>query len=203
MTKPLVCIVDDERAVLDVVKRMIQSGGYDCRCYQTANELLDAFDESVDCVVTDLKMPEMDGAELLEKIRELDRLVSVVVLTAHADIPTTVNLMQQGAVSLIEKPVDANQLLSTVDKAIELTRAQRRLRSEANDARRRIHSLSANELDVLREMISGAPNKAIAMRLQISSRTLDRRRQHILEVMKLDSVAELATVVARYNLLDD
>ncbi|WP_197231169.1 response regulator transcription factor [Novipirellula artificiosorum] len=198
----VVCIVDDEPAVLDIVKRMIESGGYRCRCFASALDLIAVLDPSIDCVVTDLKMPEMDGAELLEKLRELDRLLPVIVLTGHADVSTAVRLMQQGAVSLVEKPFDAQQMLAAVDQAIHGSIDLQSRRKQANDARIRLESLSDDEREVLREMIAGVPNKEIVAKLQVSSRTLDRRRHHILQTMQTDSVAELATVIARHDLLD-
>jgi two-component system response regulator FixJ len=193
----LVCVVDDEPLVRDVTCQILSDGGFQAVGYASAEEFLNAFDESAcGCVVTDLRMPGMDGAELLAGLRKQGSIVAVVVLTGHADVRTAVKLMEDGALTLLEKPYEPQALLAAVRRAAQQT-AQRRLVQERFMAiQRRLEQLSDEERQVMNCMLAELPTKAIAAKLVVSTRTIERRMLSVLQKMQVSGVAELAALMA-------
>lgn len=195
---PLVCVVDDDPAVLELTCGVLRTYGFDVRGYDGAELFLAALDEkNVACVVTDLRMPNVDGGELLQRLRARVGVVSVIVVTAHADVRTAVKLMEEGATTLLEKPFQPNELFAAVDRAVRATQSRRVAEERLAEARRHFAELTADERDVLECMVAGAANKSIASQLDLSMRTVDRRRRAVLTKMKVDSVSELAALVTK------
>lgn len=195
---PLVCVVDDDPAVLELTCGVLRTQGFDVRGYGGAEEFLAALDEkNVACVVTDLRMPNVDGGELLQRLHARVGVVSVIVVTAHADVRTAVKLMEEGATTLLEKPFQPNELFAAVDRAVRTTQSRRVAAERLAEARRHFAELTADERDVLECMVAGAANKSIASQLDLSMRTVDRRRRAVLTKMKVDSVSELAALVTK------
>lgn len=195
---PLVCIVDDESAVRNLVGEILESRGLAARSYATAEKFLAEFDEAAtSCVITDMRMPSLDGLQLQQRLNALGSVVAVVVLTGYADVRTTVRLMEDGALTLLEKPFQPEELLAAVERAIAVTGTRRRRRDELRTAQRQLEQLTSDERLVLDCMIAGLPNKAIAMKLELSMRTVDRRRQGVLTKMAARSAAELAALVSQ------
>jgi FixJ family two-component response regulator len=119
-----VCVIDDEEAVRDLARQILNSHGITVRSYASAEEFLADFDESTtSCVVTDLRMPKIDGLQLQHHLSEIGSLVSMVVVTGYADVRTAVRLMQDGAVTLLEKPYEPANLIAAVERAIARTQA--------------------------------------------------------------------------------
>ena len=199
---PVVILVDDETSVLEPLSEIIQKGGYVCRPFSSPKKAIASITNDVKCLVTDLKMPELSGDELLRSVKNLDPFLPVIFITGHADVSIAVDLMESGATSVLEKPLDDTRLLRVIRRAISYSNAQQENREQSRAARARMKHLTEDELEILREMVEGHPNKAIASRLQISSRTLDRRRSHVLQVMQVETVVELGMLVAKHGLLD-
>jgi two-component system response regulator FixJ len=196
--QPLVCVVDDDPAVLELTCGVLRTYGFDVRGYDGAEEFLAALDEkNVACVVTDLRMPNVDGGELLQRLHARVGVVSVIVVTAHADVRTAVKLMEEGATTLLEKPFQPNELFAAVERAVRATQSRRVAEERLAEARRHFAELTADERDVLECMVAGAANKSIASQLDLSMRTVDRRRRAVLTKMKVDSVSELAALVTK------
>jgi two-component system response regulator FixJ len=194
----LVCVVDDDPTVLDLTCRVLESHGYEVRGYAGAEEFLQELDEKrLACVVTDLRMPNVDGGELLQRLRARVSVVSVIVLTGHADVRTAVRLMEEGATTLLEKPFQPNELFVAVDRAVRATQTRRATEERLAQARRNFAELTTDEREVLECMVAGLLNKSIASQLQLSMRTVDRRRRAVLTKMEVDSVSELATLIAK------
>jgi two-component system response regulator FixJ len=193
-----VCVVDDDAPVRHLACQILKADGHNVLSFASAAEFFAAFDDNlVDCVVTDLRMPQVDGTQLLARLREIGSAVSVVVLTGHADVRTAVRMMEDGALTLVEKPYAPPELASAVRRAIERTQAQRSGRQAISGAQQGIARLTDDERKVMDYMVAGLPNKAIAMRLDLSLRTVDRRRSAVLTKMGVGSVGELAAMVAR------
>lgn len=195
-----ICLVDDDGGVLKVTREVLLGGGYQVRCFESASEYLDNFSADDDCVVTDLNMPVIDGVELLKRINALDPTLPVVVLTGFADVPTAVKLMERGVVTLLEKPCGSIDLLSAVAKAISDGEKRRFRRDQAHDVQSRLSTLNEEELAVMRGVVRGFSNKVLAGRLEMSARTLDRRRHSVFEKMGAESPAELAALAERFDL---
>jgi two-component system response regulator FixJ len=195
-----VCVIDDEEAVRDLARQILNSHGITVRSYASAEEFLADFDESTtSCVVTDLRMPKIDGLQLQHHLSEIGSLVSMVVVTGYADVRTAVRLMQDGAVTLLEKPYEPANLIAAVERAIARTQARRERHEEFRRAKAALAKLTDEERSVLDGILAGLPNKTIALRLDISLRTVDRRRQAIFTKTAVRSDTELATLVARLN----
>ena len=196
--RPVVCVVDDEEAVRRITAEVLEHHGFKVRSYAAAEPFLAEFDEArVDCVVTDLRMPHIDGAQLQQRLQERGSIVSLVVLSGHADVRTAVKLMENGAVTLLEKPYKSQELAEVVEKAVAQTKARRAAQLDLRGAKAGFASLTAEERAVCDLMVAGLPNKTIAMRLDISMRTVDRRRSSVLSKMSVDSVSELAAAITR------
>ncbi|MCA9241811.1 MAG: response regulator [Planctomycetales bacterium] len=200
-TGATVCLIDDELEVLRVTRNLLELGGHPCRCFASPEDYLDDHRAADECVITDYRMPRMDGAMFLQRLRIIDPLIPVIVLTAYADVPLAVQLMDLGAMTVLEKPFDSFRLCSEVARAVEQTRQLRRVREEGLAVRQKLSLLSAEERAVMTAMVEGLPNKVIASRLALSPRTLDRRRQTVLSTMGIQSAAELATLAERHHLL--
>ncbi|MGD9634650.1 MAG: response regulator transcription factor [Pirellulales bacterium] len=189
-------VVDDDQAVLMSVQAMLSQHGYHCQCYLTAGEFLrHAAADRPGCVITDLQMPEISGVELQQRLVADQSPLSVVVVTGVADVPTTVSLMERGAVTLLEKPYNHDDLVRAVERGLALSRERWLQRQNQSSVLERLASLSDDERRVMDCMLTGQPNKAVAHRLELSMRTVDRRRQAVLEKMGVRTAPELALLL--------
>jgi FixJ family two-component response regulator len=196
--KPIVCIIDDDGSVRQIARRTLEVDGFEVRTYASADSFFAEYDaEVVDCVLTDLQMPEVSGEQLMQRLRELQSPVSVVVVTGHADVPTAVRLMEDGALTLLQKPYRPAELTAVTRRAVTRTQAVRAEKSALDGARLGLARLTDDERHVMDYMVKGLPNKAIAMRLDLSMRTVDRRRNAVLTKMNVGSVSELVAMVTK------
>jgi two-component system, LuxR family, response regulator FixJ len=195
---PLVFVVDDMSAVAAVTaERLAATGELICRWFTDPLDLLlELRPGMLDCLVADLAMPTMNGAELQERVIEIDPCVSVVFVTGRADITTTVRVMERGAITLLEKPCCGDRIVQAVREGVERTQARRALVKQRHDAESALRELTSDEQAVLECMVRGWPNKTIARELSLSARTVDRRRHDVLQKCGVSSVAELAVLVA-------
>jgi len=189
-------VVDDDEAVLMSVQAMLSQHGYHCQCYLTAGEFLrNAPADRPGCVITDLQMPETTGVELQQRLMTQDSPLAVVVVTGVADVPTTVSLMERGAVTLLEKPYNHDNLVRAVERGLALSRERYLQKQNQKSVLERLATLSLDEKRVMDCMLTGQPNKAVAHRLELSMRTVDRRRQAVLEKMGVRTAPELALLL--------
>ncbi len=204
MSKHLVCVVDDDPGVRKVTCSILEATGeFECQPYASANELLEShLLGSIGCVVSDLKMPGIDGLELQALLREKDKCAALVVVTGHADIATAVKLLRQGAANILQKPFDSNELITTVREAVKRTEKLRDQWQKIEAAKTNFTKLSDEEREVLKLLVAGVPNKAIPGQLCMSSRTFDRRKQSCMITMQVTSVVDLATLMARISNFD-
>jgi len=204
MSKHLVCVVDDDPGVRRVTCSLLEATGeFQCQSYASGKELLNS--ETLDvvgCVVTDLKMPEIDGLELQKLLREKDKCVALVVVTGHADIATAVKLLRQGAANILQKPFDSNELVVAVREAAKRTEKLRDQWQKIEASKTNYAKLSDEEREVLKLLVAGVPNKAIPGQLCMSSRTFDRRKQSCMATMQVASVVDLATLMSRISNFD-
>lgn len=199
MRKAIVYVVDDSDLVLNLVRSILErTEEFDCICFSSGAELLAQLKPwKIDCVVADLKMPEVDGEELFQRVRECDPFVSIVIMTGFADVKTAVRLMEQGTFTVLEKPFTNEELIASVQRATQNTldlRARKEASMQAAELKAR---LTPEELEVLECIVAGLSNKEIANNLTLSSRTLDRRRQSILKKLNVGTAAEAVALVIR------
>jgi two-component system response regulator FixJ len=148
------------------------------------------------CVVTDVRMPEMDGLELQRRLIERDATLSVIVITGHGDVPIAVQAPKAGAVDFIEKPFGDDILLAAVSAALMRNRADLRSKRETNDLAARLEALTTREREVLSGLVAGLPNKALAYDLGISARTVEFHRVRVMEKMRARGLSDLQCMVA-------
>jgi len=198
-----VYVIDDEEAVCRAVAMLLRSAGIGVEIYPSGLAFLDALPLSeaalARCVLTDVRMPELDGIELLRRLKARDVQWPVVVMTAHGDVSTAVRAMKAGAIDFIEKPFDDAALLATVGAALDAADAPQAAKSAAK-AVARLAALSRREREVLDLLMVGKPNKAIARDLGLSPRTVEIHRARLLTRLEVGSLAEAVRLAVQADL---
>lgn len=189
---PLVHVVDDDEAVRDSLALLLESSGMSARTYDSAAAFLKALPNLASgCVLTDVRMPDLDGLELQRRLMELGVQMPVIVMTGHGDVPIAVEALKAGAADFLEKPFDDAQLLAAVSSALAAgQRAQDEQAALAGIARR-LTSLTPREREVLDRLVAGQPNKTIAHDLGSSPRTVEVHRARVMEKMGVRNLPEL------------
>ena len=192
---PLVHIVDDDEAIRDSLSFMFATSGVTARTYASPLELLrSAGGLTSGCIVTDVRMPEMDGIELVRRLGQGGCRLPVIVMTGHGDVPMAVAAMKAGAVDFLEKPFDDETMLAAVKGA--LSRVDRPASPGLSpDVQQRLDSLSERERQVLDGLVEGKLNKIIAYELGISPRTVEIYRAKLMSKMEAPTFADLIRMV--------
>ncbi len=188
----IVHVVDDDAAMRDAVGLLLSTEGFKVHTHANAPAFLKAIaTQRQGCVVTDVRMPEMNGIDLIARMREERIGMPVIVLTAHADVPLAVEAMKLGAVDLLEKPFEDDALLTAVDAALERRSADDVRSRESLVIKNRLASLTRRENEILAGLMRGLSNKVIAHDLGISIRTAEVHRANIMAKMRAGNLAEL------------
>lgn len=200
---PKVFVIDDDEAVRRAIAMLLRSAGISAEIYPSGVAFLDALpspDKShVECVLTDVRMPELDGLELLRRLKERNFRRPVVVMTAHGDISTAVRAMKAGAVDFIEKPFDDDALIAMIRTALDVADVPRAAKGSV-EASARLAALSPREREVLELLILGKPNKVIARDLGLSPRTVEIHRARLLTRLEVGSLAEAVRLAVQAEL---
>jgi RNA polymerase sigma factor (sigma-70 family) len=192
-----VFIVDDDAAVRDSIQELVESVGLRAEGYGSALAFLDAFKpQHPGCLVLDVRMAEMSGLVLQERLNELEARIPVIVLTGHGDVPMAVQAMQNGAVDFIQKPYREQALLDSINTAIARDAAARRASGAADNIEQRLESLTQREREVLGHILSGLTSKQIARELNVSPRTVEAHRKNLLHKLGISSVKDLMLQLA-------
>lgn len=192
----LVHVIDDDEAVRDSLSFLLRTADFNVVAYQSATHFLDSLTRDIDgCVITDVRMPDMSGLDLLRRLRDLSCMIPVIVMTGHGDIQLAVEAMKAGAVDFLEKPFDDERVLTAVRSALEASRAQNERVGQRHEIEERLDSLSQRERQVLDGLVSGLPNKTIAHDLGISPRTVEVYRANVMTKMQAGSLSELVRMV--------
>lgn len=188
----LVHVIDDDDAVRDSLSFLLRSANFDVVAYQSAMYFLESLTRETDgCVITDVRMPDISGLELLKRMRALACVIPVIVMTGHGDIQLAVEAMKAGAADFLEKPFDDDRILSAVRSALETRRMEGERVAMRHEIEQRLESLSQRERQVLDGLVAGSPNKAIAHELGISPRTVEVYRANVMTKMQAGSLSEL------------
>jgi two-component system, LuxR family, response regulator FixJ len=192
-TSTIVSVVDDDRAVTDSLRALIESAGYEVETFQSAEEFLASYDaERPGCIILDERMPGMSGHALQKELVTRRALSPVILITAHAEVPMTVDVMRLGAVTLLQKPFRDQLLLDAIEEALRRDAGARERHADRNALEERLRELTPRQRDVMELLIHGLPNKLIASELGISERTVELHRSRVLSKMNAGSAAELA-----------
>nr|WP_294504078.1 response regulator FixJ [uncultured Rhodopila sp.] len=188
----VVHLIDDDDGVRRAVAFLLTTSGYAVRVYESAAAFLEALPTvQPGCIVTDVRMPEMDGLELQRQLTQRGIGLPVIVVTGHGDVPLAVEAMKAGAIDFIEKPFNDEKLLSAIRIAIDRHSRDASREDEIAAIRAKIDALSPREREVLDGLVAGLPNKTIAYDLKISARTVEVHRANLMARMGAGSLAEL------------
>jgi two-component system response regulator FixJ len=188
----MVFVVEDDEAALHSLLMLLKAEGLTARGFASAEDFLRALPSKArGCVVSDVRMPGMDGVQLLRTLRGMDCLLPVIVVTGHGDIGVAVQAMKDGAVDFIEKPFDSDRILQSVRICLERNDVAAHDASRATLIRGRLTSLTPRERQVLDRVVAGDSSKVIARRLGISPRTVDVYRASVMSKMQAGSLSEL------------
>jgi len=186
-----VYIIDDDFSVLDSLTILLQTEGYKVIAFRSARAFLEGVKPEAGCLILDLKMPEMTGLELQERLTAESTILPIVIITAYGEVRSAVEAMKLGAFDFIEKPFDDKVLLRTVGNALESGRLEREKLVARRQAEERLASLSAREMEVLDMVASGSSSKLIGENLGISRRTVEIHRANIIRKAGTRTLAEL------------
>ena len=195
-----VFIIDDDEAVRDSIKELLESVGLQAECYDSAQAFLNNLEpERPGCIVLDVRMAEMSGLVLQSKLNDLGFTTPVIVITGHGDVPLAVQAMKGGAIDFIQKPYPEQALLDSINAALAADARARRLTRTSADFDRRLKNLTDREKEVLDLTQSGSTSKEIATALAISPRTVETHRKNILRKLEISSVKFLLSRLASHD----
>jgi two-component system response regulator FixJ len=195
----IVHVIDDDAEVRQSLAFLLSTVGLAVRVHDSATSFLDVLPQLQDgCIITDVRMPGIDGIELQRRLRARGVVLPVIVMTGHGDIALAVEAMKAGAVDFIEKPFDDEVLIAAIKTALARRAGDRERRTRNAEVRERMKLLSERERQVLDGLIAGKPNKIIAHDLGISARTVEIYRANVMTKMQADSLSALV----RMALLD-
>ena len=189
---PIVHVIDDDDAVRESLEFALQAAQLGVRTYASASDFLQSLPLSqAGCIITDVRMPEITGIGLLQRLQALGIEIPVIVITGHGDVPLAVEAMKLGALDFFEKPFDNDALLAAVRAALDRQESESSRSLELKAIRERHEKLSPRERDVLQGLVAGNPNKTIAFDLGISPRTVEIYRANVMTKMEASSLSDL------------
>lgn len=193
-----VLIVDDEAPMRDALTVLLSTAEINSRSYRSAEEFLETtpLTESA-CILLDNQLPGMSGLELLKRIIGATSISRVIMITGHGDIPTAVSAMKAGAFNFVEKPFDAERLLSTIEEAFLCADKDRDAHEEIEELRARYALLTNREQDVFKLLLEGHPTKVISYNLGISARTTEHHRAAVMQKMQAYNVSQLVRMILK------
>jgi FixJ family two-component response regulator len=195
----LVHIVDDDASFRTAMERHLKHAGYEVATYASAQHLLDRLpsEDIPSCILLDVRIPELSGPELQERLSELGSTLPIIFLTGHPDIPTTVRAIKAGADDFLTKPVTSDDLLRAIERAFARREVARGLKSKLDMVRAHIAALTPRERQVFVLVIRGKTNKDVARALGGTERTIKAHRRRVMEKMQVQSLAELVSLAER------
>jgi two-component system response regulator FixJ len=195
-------VVDDDEAVRDSLRVLLEAFSFVVRTHDSATAFLAVAPGLRGCVLTDVRMPEIDGLELQQRLSKRGIRLPVIVMTGQGDIPVAVRAMKAGAVDFLEKPFNEEQLLAAVRRALEESKRLQEIEVVAGEAARRLATLTPREHEVLDLLVSGRPTKAIAKELGTSPRTIEVHRSRVFEKLQVRSLPDLVRLTLAAGLQD-
>lgn len=203
-TKGHVYVIDDDAAMRDSLNFLLDSAGFGVTLFDNAQSFIDALPGlAFGCVVSDVRMPGLDGIELLKRMKAQQSPFPMLIMTGHGDVPLAVEAMKLGAVDFLEKPFEDDRLTGMIELAIREAAPAAKNDAIAQDVAARVASLSPRERQVMEGLISGLSNKLIAREYDISPRTIEVYRANVMTKMQANSLSELVRLAMRAGMLND
>jgi two-component system, LuxR family, response regulator FixJ len=202
-SKGNVYVIDDDEAMRDSLNFLLDAAGFDVTLFESALKFLDALPElAYGCVVSDVRMPGLDGIELLKRMKTRPGVFPIIIMTGHGDIPLAVEAMKLGAIDFLEKPFEDDRLITMIEIAVRQAPAAKN-QALTQDIVARVATLSPRERQVMDGLIAGLSNKLIARDYDISPRTIEVYRANVMTKMRANSLSELVRFAMRAGLLND
>ena len=202
--KGKVYVLDDDEAMRDSLEFLLGAANFDVTLFESAQHFLDAL-PGVDfgCVISDVRMPGIDGIELLQRLKAGRSTLPVLIMTGHGDVPLAVEAMKLGAVDFLEKPFEDDRLIGMIEIALQQGESGARNEAATLDITARIESLSPRERQVMEGLVAGLSNKMIAREYDISPRTIEVYRANVMTKMQASSLSELVRMAIRAGAIKD
>jgi two-component system, LuxR family, response regulator FixJ len=202
--EPIIYVIDDDEAVRESLQFLLKTAGMTVRSFDSARSFLAVLpDVRSGCIVTDVRMPDITGIDLLRRLKEQGVEVPVIVITGHGDIALAVEAMKIGAVDFLEKPFDDDRLLDAVRGSLNRNADAAQRNAELTEIRDRLAALSNRERQVLEGLVAGKANKVIAFDLGISPRTVEIYRANLMTKMAANSLSDLVRMAMMAGILED
>ena len=192
----VVHLIDDDEGVRQALAFLLTASGFAVRVHELAGSFLDTVATvQPGCVITDVRMPGVDGLELQRQLKARRLGLPVIVMTGHGDVPLAVEAMKAGAVDFLEKPFEDEALLSAIRAALDRYAVNTRRNEELSATKVKLDTLTAREREVLDGLVAGQPNKTIAYDLKISARTVEVHRANLMSKMGASSLSDLVRMI--------
>ncbi|KQY98446.1 two-component system response regulator [Pseudolabrys sp. Root1462] len=204
MPEPIIYVVDDDDAVRQSLEFLLSTAGFKARGFDSAKALFSVLPEiDSGCIITDVRMPEITGIDLLKKVKEVKPGLPVIVITGHGDVALAVEAMKIGAIDFLEKPFDDDGLIAAVKAALSNAADSGKRQAELDAIREKLAALSNRERQVLNGLVAGQPNKTIAFDLGISPRTVEIYRANLMTKMGANSLSDLVRMAMLADIVPD
>jgi FixJ family two-component response regulator len=190
--KAVVYVVDDDPSVRKALERLLRSAGYNAMTFASAPEFLDfTCPDRPGCLILDIKMPQLSGLDLQERLSEKGLSLPIIFITGHGTVPASVRAFKAGALDFLQKPFKDKKLLDAVSRGIKKHRRLRRDQKDMKTLRTRLEMLTPRERDVFSLVVTGMLNKQVAFDLGITEKTIKVHRAHVMQKMGAQSFADL------------
>ena len=199
-----VYVIDDDPAMRDSLDFLLGSAGFSVRVFDSAQVFLDELAKlEPGCVVTDVRMPGIDGIELLRRMHSGARKLPVIVMTGHGDVRLAVEAMKLGALDFLEKPFEDDRLIGMIETALSEQQNGSKSEAASADMAARVASLTQRERQVMQGLVTGQSNKTIAREYDISPRTVEVYRANVMTKMQAGNLSELVRFAIRAGIVED
>jgi two-component system response regulator FixJ len=204
MPRGKIYVIDDDEAMRHSLEFLLNSADFEVVLFESAQNFLNKLDDlDFGCVVSDVRMPGIDGIEMLRRLKSAQCRFPVIIMTGHGDVPLAVEAMKLGAVDFLEKPFDDDLLIAMVDSGLKRAEPEARNETITREVAERVATLSPRERQVMDGLVAGLSNKAIAREYDISPRTIEVYRANVMTKMQAGSLSELVRLAMRAGALKD
>ena len=196
---PTVYVAEDDPAVRDYLRELLKSVNLPVEVFESGRHFLEQYTpEATGCLVTDLRMPGLSGLELQSRLLQRGANLPIIFITAHGEVDSAVRALKAGAEDFLEKPIRGQELIDSVQNALASDTKKRSLRSKHRETTERLKTLNPGERAVLDLMVEGNPYKAIAIKLNLSYKTVEARRARIMKKLGTQNLSELFQLMISY-----
>jgi two-component system response regulator FixJ len=201
--EPVIYVIDDDEAVRQSLDFLLRTAGFTVRTFESAKAFLEIMPQlRSGCIITDVRMPNISGIDLLRRVRELGVDIPVIMITGHGDISLAVEAMKIGAADFLEKPFDDDQLLAALRSTLSRDAGKAERKAELAEIHDKLATLSNRERQVLEGLVAGSANKTIAFDLGISPRTVEIYRANLMTKMAAKSLSDLVRMAMMAGILE-